>query len=261
MMLKPVIISAPFGNRFSYQGATSTLGTFTLSYRGGALYRAWRMVRTLRYHPKLGGWTNKLGLPNPGIDSLRGKLGADKSYLKDKIVSIYGFCDGDWIQLALLMANEFRPMAVELNLSCPNVGATPIISGALRAARVLAGEGIPVIAKLPPIRWMQYAVLMLCDGGVKIFHCCNTIPTPGGGLSGKALKQYSLWAVSEIKDEWGGGVAVIGGGGVTHRQDVEDYRKAGADHVAIGSVLLNPFNWRRVRRLVEEVSIERGSEK
>jgi hypothetical protein len=38
---------------------------------------------------------------------------------------------------------------------------------------------------------------------------------------------------------------------VTGVADVEAYFRAGADHVAVGSLLLNPLNWRKVPSLVE----------
>ena len=70
-------------------------------------------------------------------------------------------------------------------------------------------------------------------------------------ISGKPLKQYSLWAVGDLRQKYGSDVALIGGGGVTDTTDVVDYLKVGADHVAIASVLFNPFNWRKVKWFVE----------
>lgn len=247
MQLKPFVVSAPFGNWFGYPNATSTLGTYTLNYRGGRLYRLWRCLRTLRYSRSASGWVNKLGLPNPGIDSLE--------EITDQIVSIHGFDREEWIALAEKIRN--KPIqTVEFNLSCPNVGHKHAINDVIPAISWLLSSGLHIITKLPPVRWMELAE-PLHNIGVTTFHCCNTLPTPRGGLSGKSLKPLSLWAVSEIKQKWPD-VKVIGGGGVTHQQDVDDYRNAGADHVAIGSVLFNPLNWRRVRRMIGEQEISTG---
>ena len=57
-------ISAPFGNYIKPKGITPVTGTWTLEPRGN---RFWAVAKTLRYSKEVGGWTNKLGLPNPGI--------------------------------------------------------------------------------------------------------------------------------------------------------------------------------------------------
>jgi dihydroorotate dehydrogenase len=245
-MIAPLIISAPLGNYLSFAGCTSTLGTFTLRRRGGPFYRLWRCAWTLRYSWRLRGWINKLGLPNPGIDSLAGRD------LSDVIVSVHGLDAGEWAALgaAVLSMRRF-PLGVELNLSCPNVtDGRDAFAAAVRVASFLVDGGVRVIAKLPPVRWMEPGD-PLYDAGVRTFHLCNTIPTAAGGLSGKTLKQYSLWAIECFRQSFGDAVTLIGGGGVTCEQDVLDYRSAGADHVAVASMLLNPFNWRKVPRLLE----------
>lgn len=241
-MLTPIIISAPFGNWCNYPGATSTLGTFTLKYRGGIAKRLWRCALTLRPYPRAGAWINRLGLPNPGIDSL------GHGNYSDKIISIHGFDADEWRLLAYGTTGTGRNAGmVELNLSCPNVGHTHYVTDVRGAVRWLQEHTVGIIAKLPPVRWMNY-VDPLYDMGVRHFHCFNTIPTPGGGISGKPLRHYVLWATEEITHKYSDAV-VIAGGGVTCLQDVKDYITAGADHVAIGSALLNPFRWKTIRRL------------
>lgn len=243
--IEPLIISAPFGNYLKFAGCTSTLGTFTLLPRGGLAYRLWRCALTLRYDRRTKSWINRLGLPNPGLDSLPGRD------LSASIVSIHGFSGADWELLAGRVSFLSGCLAVEMNLSCPNVADDPdFLSGAVLAASRLAEAGVRVIVKLPPVRWMDLAIPLFYDGGVRCFHCCNTIPTPGGGLSGKPSKQYSLWAIRDSRRRFAQDVMLIGGGGITCEDDVREYRRAGADHVAIASALLNPFNWRKVPRLL-----------
>lgn len=232
-------ISAPFGNYLTFPGAVRTRGTFTLHGRGGPLWRVWRAVASLRYNRRQQSWTNKMGLPNPGIR----RLGVTEDYGSD-LVSIHGFSRGEWEALVLWPCCP----NVELNLSCPNVGRRPDVGEVAPAIELALRTKARVVCKLPPVRWMDWAV-PLYGMGVRHFHCCNTIPTPGGGLSGKPLMQYSLWAVEEMRQRLPG-VVLIGGGGVRNEADVREYRAAGADHVAIGSMLLNPLNWRRVAGLV-----------
>ena len=113
-----LIVSAPFGNYVQPDGVTATLGTFTANARGG---RVWRILKTVRYYRRLRAWVNKLGLRNPGMPWLVARVEAGKIDVKDKLVSIHGFADEDWDKL-LGACHAMRPLAIELNMSCPNVG-------------------------------------------------------------------------------------------------------------------------------------------
>jgi dihydroorotate dehydrogenase len=234
--LHKLIVSAPFGNYLTFPNCTSTIGTFTAEARPG---RLWKVLSTVRYNRRQQSWINKIGLRNPGIRSLKCAGGTN-----GKIVSIHGFSEADWKFLAICCLKAGYG-TVEFNLSCPNVPGVSVAE-ALPSIGRLFDCGRTVIAKLPPVRWMNYAK-PLYAAGVRIFHLCNTIPTPGGGISGKPLMQFSLWAIQDFRDRWGNDVTLIGGGGVTSLADVQTYWDAGADHVAIGSMLFNPLNWRSVR--------------
>lgn len=232
-----LIIGAPFGNYFNVEGVLSTIGTFTYHYRAGFWKRLWRVMKTVRYNRRQQSWINKLGLPNP---SLTYDIKA-----KGKIVSIHGFNSKEWLALAM-RCESLQPYAVELNLSCPNVMKIGYVTEVEDALEFLLRIGFKVIAKLPPIRWNDLAI-PLYNLGCRYFHCCNTIATPGGGISGKPLKQYSLWAVEELRILFPD-IVIIGGGGITDLQDIKDYINAGANSVSIASMLFNPLNWRKVKQ-------------
>jgi dihydroorotate dehydrogenase len=242
--MKSLVIGAPFGNYLERPYATSTVGTFTLTRRGGVLHRWWRVLSTLRYNSRIGGWVNKLGLPNPGIYSVH----ANQS---SRIVSVLGFSSEEWVSL-IAECIRLQPLAVELNLSCPNVHNPVSVVDVDRAVGMARDNRLEVIAKLPPVRWMGIA-RPLFSMGVRHFHLCNTIPAPGGGISGKTLKQYSLWAVREVRAAWAEEVDIIGGGGITSKEDVEDYLAAGANRVSVASMLLNPLNHRKLESLAHTV--------
>jgi dihydroorotate dehydrogenase len=241
MTLQPLLISAPWGNYLSFPGTTRTYGTFTWDRRGGLSWKLWRISATLRYSWRMRSWRNKLGLPNPGLRTF-----LDDTYPahfgEAAILSVYGFTALQWLMLAKRALN-FTPWLVELNLSCPNVAhQSQIVQDVLPAVALNPDR---LIAKLPPIDWLPMAEA-LYEAGVRTFHCCNTLATPGGGLSGKALQPYSLWAIRSLRARFGAEVRLIGGGGVTSPQDITAYADAGADHVAVGSWLLNPLHWRHV---------------
>ncbi|HBS29344.1 MAG TPA: hypothetical protein DEB06_07815 [Phycisphaerales bacterium] len=257
-MLRPLVISAPFGNYIQPEGATPTLGTYTALRRPG---RWWRVLRTVRYYPRLGAWVNKIGLRNPGIDWLASRASSGGVSLADKIVSVHGFSDDEWALLLDRVA-ALRPMAVELNMSCPNVGHINWPGWLFQRAMA---TGCRVIVKAPPVNYEQMVEHAL-DAGVRTLHCCNTLPVPAGGVSGKPLKPVALACVRRVREVAGvrgvGGLSIIGGGGITTVQDIDDYAVAGATHVALGTKVMNPkYLWSDagVRPLIEHAGRRFGA--
>lgn len=234
LSLKPLVISAPFGNYIQPTGATPTLGTFTLHNRPG---RFMQILRTVRYRRKQRAWVNKIGLRNPGIDWLAGRVAAGRCDVSDKLVSIHGFNAEQWFTL-LEKISVIKPMAVELNMSCPNVGEIdwpPELF--VRAVETR----IPMVVKLPPVNYQQMAQQAV-DAGVRTFHCCNTLPVPEGGMSGRPLQPVALNCIRELRSKpWGKDLTIIGGGGIYELSDIDKYLDAGADHVALGTKTMNPL--------------------
>lgn len=236
-MVKRYVVSAPFGNYIRFKDATSIIGPYSYFHRGGMVKRVWRVLFTVRYYNAIRAWVNKLALPCPGLAELQA---LDKEYCKDKIIQVVGFDRHQWTRL-IDQALKRNPLAVELNISCPNVGKpSRNFHDAIEAALLFDHEKL--IWKMPPIHY-ERMVDHLYRIGYKKFHCCNTLPTPGGGMSGKPLKELSMGAVNYVKklsDTW-----VIGGGGVTSWGDVCDYNFLGADSVSVGSDLFFPWTWRK----------------
>ena len=231
--LRPLAISAPFGNYIRPEGCTATLGTFTVHDRPG---RPWRILKTVRYYPRLKAWVNKIGLRNPGIGWVQRKVAAGKLDLSDKLVSIHGFAPEEWFQLLDAIAG-LRPMGVELNMSCPNVGHIDWPPALFKRA---VATGVPVVVKLPPVNYHEMAELAV-EQGVRAFHACNTLPVPAGGLSGLPLKPVALQCIRDLRSRpWGSDVAIIGGGGIRNPAAIDEYRDAGADTFAVGTYVMTP---------------------
>lgn len=235
--IERLVISAPFGNYVRPAGATPTLGTFTANPRPGRWLRA---LTTIRFYRRERAWVNRIGLRNPGIEWLCTRVGAGRAALDDKIVSVHGLDEEEWWRLLDRM-RELRPLAIELNMSCPNVGEINW-PGSLFARAV--GTGVRTIVKLPPLRYEGILESAL-EAGVRSFHCCNTLPVRSGGLSGKPLKPYSLRCLRNVRDGYSGTggseLMLIGGGGITCEGDIDDYADAGATHVAVGTLAMNPL--------------------
>lgn len=237
-----LVISAPFGNyRFFDPGdAILTGGTFTLQKRAGFLKRIWRVVSTVRYDRKNKAWVNKLGLPNPGIDWLLEKVERTPERFRGRIISIKGFNNMEWQRLTYIMrliTKKAGLVGVELNVSCPNVADGHYQKPKFSGISDLLHVHCPVIVKLPPDDFMGLFEDAY-ESGIRVFHCCNTIPVPAGGMSGKPLKPLALAAVAQIRSNAPDAV-IIGGGGINGMRDARDYMEAGADSVAMASGLIS----------------------
>lgn len=231
-----LIVSAPFGNYVQPEGATATLGTFTAAARPG---RLWRILKTVRWYPRLKAWVNKIGLRNPGMPWLVERVRSGRIQVDDKIVSVHGFQPQDWWAL-FEQGAAIRPAALELNMSCPNIGEISWPEDLFGRA---LDTGIRIIAKLPPVRF-EGMFEQAWSAGVRAFHCCNTLPVDAGGLSGRPLKPVALQCIQRIQEMLGPGevdqLLLIGGGGVRSVADVEDYAEVGVQHVAVGTKVMNP---------------------
>lgn len=230
--MKEYLISPPFGNYIRHPSATPILGSFTIERRPGILIRALKTIR-----PVTGGWTNDMGLRNPGIKSV--------VFRRGHIYSIAALHIQDWSLLY-----DFIPLWVnlELNVGCPNIEVCSIPEEIIKH---FSDRPALIIFKVSPIR----SVLMietLVNNGANFLHIANAMPLrTGGALSGKALKLVSLEIVQETKHNHPD-IKIIAGGGIYNYADVQDYRAAGADYFSLATVWFKP--WRALRILYERRS-------
>jgi len=240
-----IFISAPFGNYIKPVGCIPVTGTFTLHPRGN---RLWSVLKTLRYNRALGGWVNKLGLPNPGL-----RAGLER-HIRGEVLSIAETERGDFQKM-----NHIIPLdqSLEINLSCPNIellnningSSTLPIDDAKVFARVKSRKWC--IAKLSPLISPEEIEFIIEEMGFRQLHFSNTLPVSGGGLSGVTLKPFTMKLIDVVRERWGDSIEIIAGGGVTEFGAVSDYLSAGANHVSIGSVCLNPFKLRKLLKSLE----------
>ena len=233
-----IFISAPFGNYIKHKNAISITGTWTLEPRGN---RFWSVVKTLRWNSELQGWTNKLGLPNPGI-----KVGLQKTFPSD-VLSIAEIERGDFKKLYSIIPETQN---IELNLSCPNIGKSLPWDDAEIFTRYRATTDREwCIAKLSPLTTPEDLEFLVDKLGFRQLHFSNTLPCQFGGLSGSVLRPYTLELIRLVRENWGDSVEIIAGGGVSDFGAVYEYLGEGANHVAIGSLC---FNWFKMKRLLND---------
>ena len=237
-----IFISAPFGNYIKSKRTISVHGTFTRNPRGN---RLWSVLKSLRYDRRLGGWVNKLGLPNPGLH--QGLCNVDNK--PSDVLSISEIKRGDFQKM-----NNIIPLdqSLEINFSCPNLGKKLPLDGAGIFTKVKSREWC--IAKLSPLTDGDELEFVIEHLGFKQIHLSNTLPLPNGrgGLSGATLKPYTLELIELVREQWGNSIEIIAGGGVSDFGGVMDYLKAGANHVSLGSVCFNPF---KLRKLIKSLTI------
>ncbi len=231
--MNKIILAAPFGNYIKLPGTIRTKGTFTLNKRSGAIWGA-----LTRIGFSFSGIFNRMGLRNPGIRSQLQFF--RKQSENDIIYSITEFNVFDFKQvLSCIPSNR----AIEINLSCPNK-ESELTDEEIKSVVSKAADWFDVvIVKLPANFEKACDLFHLSYGlGIRWFHFCNTIKTPKGGLSGRAIQCYSLPLIRAFKKQYPD-IIVIGGGGIYTADDIKRYLEVGADYLSLGTVLFLPWYW------------------
>jgi len=217
-------INPPFSNYLNLPKTVSIKGSYTLDPRPGLLLQT---IKTLRYSSDHDGWINKIGLRNKGIDW------ALENINNQHIVSVAIMSEDE---IPKLIHKIPKNRNIELNISCPNAEKKMISSN---LNHFLSNEREWCIIKLSP-RTTDEHIDALYKEGFRQFHCCNTIPVKEGGLSGPSLKPYTIEKIAYIKNKYPD-AQVISGGGIQNWNDIEDYKKIGADYFSASTVFFNPF--------------------
>jgi dihydroorotate dehydrogenase (NAD+) catalytic subunit len=224
-----------------------------------------------------GAMINSVGLPGPGVDSwITRDLPALEASGARVIASIWGRSVADFEGAARALKNvAHRVVAIEVNLSCPNVEARAHVFAhapestreATRAVVEALGGATPVFAKLSPnVTDLVEIAGAALDAGATGLTLVNTVMglvidasaraprlgAGGGGLSGPPIKPIALRAVWEVSHAYPG-VPIIGTGGVATGEDAVEMLLAGASAVGVGTAtFLDP---RATLRIVEELGV------
>lgn len=224
-----IYIAAPFGNYIKTKKTRSVSGSFTIEKRTGLLKQ---LIYTLRY--KNGAWYNSIGLRNPGIHY------GLQHYNKQKgdVLSIAAIEAIDWKLLNRIIPDNID---IELNLSCPNINKS---KDYCKDIEIFLNKKRKVIAKLSP-NTTKVEVDKLIDNGFTSFHCCNTLPTKDGGMSGKKLMVHVDRLIRIIK-YLNKDAEIIAGGGIESIDDIKRYKDLGANSFSLGTVCFNPLKLYKV---------------
>lgn len=210
------------------------------------------------------GMLNSIGLANPGRDVFVAEtLPKLRALGVDVWISVGGFAAHEYAETCA----QLDDVTIELNLSCPNVEEAADTAASIVAA-CREATSLPLYAKLSPANWdiseVARAVQAAGADGLSLVNTLRgaaldeslrpRLGTWSGGLSGPALKPVALAAVYAC---WRAThMPIVGMGGVMTGRDALELVAAGAQDVALGTVLFrDPEAPSRVRaELAAEVA-------
>ena len=204
------------------------------------------------------GMINFIGLQNPGAAAVaKEKIPFLRKFGVPIIVNISGFSIEDYRRLASIFCAVEGVVALEVNISCPNVESGGITFGqepelVFRVVSAVKNRtnrsGIVMIVKLTPnVANIVLPAKAAVEAGADAIALVNTFkararirsgPNKGkwieGGLSGPCIMPVALRMVSDLaKAEIS--VPIIGIGGIQFLKDALDFFESGADAIQIGT--------------------------
>lgn len=206
------------------------------------------------------GMLNSIGLQGSGIEAF---VEHDLPWLAERgarvVVSVAGGSVEEYAKVAERLRDQPGLVAVEVNISCPNVesrgqvfacdpdAASRVVTG---VRDVIAPE-VPVLAKLSPDVTDIVAIAKACVGaGADGLSLINTLlgmaidvdtmrPVLAGvtgGLSGPAVRPVAVRCVWQVRAALPD-VPILGMGGVRHGLDALELVLAGANAVSVGTAV------------------------
>jgi dihydroorotate dehydrogenase (NAD+) catalytic subunit len=210
-----------------------------------------------RVHETAAGMLNSVGLQGTGVAAWREEeLPALVARGARVVVSIWGRRVDDFARAAALVAGAPGVVAVEVNVSCPNLEDRSRMfahspRATAEAVAAAAAAGVPRWAKLSPNTADLLEVAGAALGaGAEALVLVNTVlgmaidvgrrryalgsGPAGGGLSGPAIRPVAVRAVHDVRSAFPD-APIVGVGGVTRGVDAVELLMAGADAVEVGT--------------------------
>jgi dihydroorotate dehydrogenase (NAD+) catalytic subunit len=221
-----------------------------------------------------GGMLNSIGLQNPGVDAVIEKYGPLwQEWQVPVIVNVAGHSVAEYVECAKRLDGVPGIAGIELNISCPNVGAGGLqfaidasAAGSVTSA-VRRATSLPLLVKLSPnVADVRPIARAIEDAGADALTAVNTLsgiavdpmrrkPFLGntfGGLSGPAIKPVALKVVYEVAQVVS--IPIVAIGGVVELADVLDYMAVGAVAVQVGTAIFADPTI--PERLIDELAAE-----
>jgi len=237
-----------FSNRDA--GAVCLKGTTLEPRLGNPAHRVWETPM---------GMLNAIGLQNPGVDAVIGKILPALDFSETRfIANVCGSTIEDYEEVCRRFDDS--PIdAMEINISCPNIkqGGISFGNNPESSARVIEAcrraTTKPIIAKLSPnqtdIKENARRCIEAGSDGLAVINTMTgmaidtetrkpIIANVQAGLSGPAIKPIALLKVKQVYEVAGPqNIPIIGQGGITTVNDALEFLIAGASAVGVGTAL------------------------
>ncbi len=220
------------------------------------------------------GLINSIGLQNPGVDNvINEEIPKLKKVFSDKVIAnVGGHSITDYVETVRKFNDVDEVVAVELNISCPNVTGGGMAFGVneevaanlVREVKKVATK--PIIVKLSPNVTDIVAMAKAVEAaGADAISLINTlvgmrinlktgqpiISVKKGGYSGPGIFPVALRMVYEVSHAVN--IPVIGMGGISNAYDVIEMMYAGASLVMVGALnLVEPL---ACKNIIEELPV------
>jgi dihydroorotate dehydrogenase (NAD+) catalytic subunit len=266
---------------------TELAGAMDLGALGAVVVKSlahfpWPGNEAPRVVPTPAGMLNAVGLQGPGVAAWRDQqLPALVAGGARVVASIWGRTVEEFGRAAAELAGAPGVLAVEVNVSCPNVeDRRRMFAHSARATaeavEAAGAAGLPRWAKLSPnVPDVVEIAGAALAGGAEGLVLVNTVlgmaidparrayrlgsGPAGGGLSGPAIRPIAVRAVHDVRAAFPT-VGIVGVGGVASGRDAAELLCAGADAVEVGTatfadpgaplkVLLQLVRWCRRHRV------------
>ena len=216
----------------------------------------WAGNASPRLHETVGGMLNSVGLQGPGVERwLEEDVPSLASIGARVVASIWGTTVEGYAKAAAMLADAPAcVVAVEVNLSCPNVEARRHMfahsaSATREAMDATAACRRPRWAKLSPnVTDVTEIAAAALEGGADALTLINTVmgmaidpetrrprlAAGGGGLSGPAIHPVAVRAVHDTRAAFPA-APIVGVGGVRTGADAVELLLAGANAIQVGT--------------------------
>ena len=270
------------GAEFADYGDLSSIGAVVVKSLSA---EPWAGNPAPRVHPIPGGMINAVGLQGPGVAAwVAHDLPALSRVAAKVVVSIWGRSLAEYAAAAEALGHALSTtsdsscvVAVEVNLSCPNVSGhgiiahdAPLSAEVIRACRDI---GRPVWAKLSPNTDRLVSIAgTVHEAGAEAVTLVNTVTgmvldpdtgrpalgNGGGGVSGRAIHPVAVRAVYDVRATHPD-LPIVGVGGVADGWSAAELMLAGASAVQVGTAsFADPRAVFRVARDLEKWASDHG---
>ncbi len=242
-----------------------------------------RRPRTGNKPPRIaevtGGMLNAVGIPSAGIEYFlqSGSLQQYETLDVPIIISISGNSPIDYVEICKMLEGNSSLAAIELNLSCPNVGTglqlssdEVLLGRTVQAVRAVSS--FPLLIKLTPnVTDIRKTARIAEECGADAVTIANTYmgmkidihkkkPVLGnimGGMSGPAIKPLTMRMVYQAFTVLN--IPIIACGGIMNFSDAVEYILAGATAVQVGAGnFVNPMLMKEVIDGIDDYLFNNG---